>query len=152
MKFNLKHFSYLLLAAGMILTGCSKSSTEPDQPEQELSSNNSLNNFSFKADKNSSISVNASGVQGSGIIYVTVKEGVALNALVPTFKIHEKAVAKIGGTADPGGCMAHALQEYSWHIFPPTHNRATVTYDDLSAHDKDGRNGYPWHASWCITP
>ena len=82
MKFNLKHFSYLLLAAGMILTGCSKSSTEPDQPEQELSSNNSLNNFSFKADKNSSISVNASGVQGSGIIYVTVKEGVALNALV----------------------------------------------------------------------
>jgi CubicO group peptidase (beta-lactamase class C family) len=96
MKFNLKHFSYLLLAAGMILTGCSKSSTEPDQPEQELSSNNSISSFSFKADKNSSISVNTSGVQGSGIIYVTVKEGVALNALVPTFKIHEKAVAKIG--------------------------------------------------------
>ena len=96
MKFNLKHLSYLLLAAGMILTGCSKSNTEPDEPKQEISSNNSLNNFSFKADYNSSVSVNASGTAGAGIIYVTVKDGVALNALVPSFNIHEKAVAKIG--------------------------------------------------------
>ena len=96
MKFNLKQFSYLLLAAGMIMTGCSKSNTEPDQPEQGLSSNNTLKNFSFKADKNSSLSSSATGVHGKEIIYITVKEGVALNSLVPSFNIHEKAVAKIG--------------------------------------------------------
>lgn len=99
MKLNFKHFSYLLLAAGMLLVGCSKDSTTPegDKPSGEASSNNSLSSFSFKAQKNSSISSNVTGVSGAGIIYITVKDGVNLSTLVPSFQIHEKAVAKVDG-------------------------------------------------------
>ena len=71
MKLNFKHFSYLLLAAGMILVGCSKDSTSPEgtgDDAADVSKDNSLTNFSFKADKNSSVSVNATGVKGAGII------------------------------------------------------------------------------------
>ncbi len=100
MKLNFKHFSYLLLAAGMILVGCSKDSTSPEgtgDDAADVSKDNSLTNFSFKADKNSSVSVNATGVKGAGIIYITLKEGTPLNNLIPSFKIHPKAVAKIDG-------------------------------------------------------
>ena len=100
MKLNFKHFSYLLLAAGMLLVGCSKDSTTPegDNPSGgEPSSNNSLTNFSFKSQSNSSLTSNVSGVSGGGIIYITVKDGVDLSSLVPSFKIHEKAVAKVDG-------------------------------------------------------
>ncbi len=100
MKLNFKHFSYLLLAAGMLLVGCSKDSTTPegDKPSGEkLSSNNSFSNFSFKAQSNSSLVSNVSAVSGGGVIYITVKDGVDLSSLVPSFKIHEKAVAKVDG-------------------------------------------------------
>ena len=101
MKLNFKHFSYLLLAAGMLLVGCSKDSTTPEGENggkpTEVSKDNSLTGFAIKADKNSVVSVNGSGVHGAGIIYLTLKEGTPLESLIPTFKIHQKAVATIDG-------------------------------------------------------
>ena len=85
----------------MLLVGCSKDSTTPEGDNggkpAEISTDNSLRNFAIKADKNSVVSVNGTGVSGAGIIYLTLKEGTPLESLIPTFKIHDKAVASING-------------------------------------------------------
>ena len=96
MKFNLKHFSYLLLVAGVILTGCSKSSTEPESPE--ISNDNTISNFAFKKDLNPSLSSSKyMAKSGNGVIYITVPDGVNLSSLVPNFVVHPNAVVKLDG-------------------------------------------------------
>ncbi len=96
MKFSLKYFSCLLLAAGMILTGCSKGSTEPETPE--VSNDNSISNFSFKKDLNPTLpSSKYTAKSGNGVIYITVPEGVELTSLVPNFVVHPNAVVKLDG-------------------------------------------------------
>ena len=93
MKFNFKHYAFLFLAAGMMLVGCSKESTEPE----ELSNDNALKRFSFASTSNSGLAVTCNGFEGNGVIYVTVPDGVSISSLVPTFTIHEKATATVDG-------------------------------------------------------
>lgn len=101
MKLNFKHFSYLLLAAGMLLVGCSKSSTEPEGGEgtqTEVSNDNSIAGFSFKKEQNPTLTESKyTSKTDNKLIFITVPEGVDLTKLVPNFTIHPKAVAKIGG-------------------------------------------------------
>lgn len=93
MKFNLKKFAVLLLSAGFLFVSCSKDSTEPE----ELSTDTSLRSFTFQSTANSSLSVNCSGFEGPGIVYVTVPEGVSLANLVPTIKVNEKSEVTVDG-------------------------------------------------------
>ena len=100
MKLTLKHFSFLLLVAGLVLAGCSKDSTEP---EVELSTDASLKRFSFQAASNTGLNVTCTSYDGNGIIYITVPEGVSLANLVPTFTVHEKAVVTVDGKTVESG-------------------------------------------------
>ena len=102
MKFNIKKYAFLLLAAGFVLAGCSKDSTEPE----ELSSDNSLRRFSFQSSSNSGLSANCTGYDGDGLIFVTVPEGVSLTNLVPSFTVHEKAEVKVNGKTIENGVTA----------------------------------------------
>ena len=99
MKFNLKHFSFLLMVAGMILAGCSKDSTTPEgEKETAASSDYSFKNFSFKKEANPTLDMKYTSRSGGNLIYITVPDGIALNSLKPSFTVHEKAVVKIGST------------------------------------------------------
>ena len=85
MKFSLKHFSILLLAAaGLLLAGCSKDSTEP---EVEVSADASLKRFSFQSSVNTGLNSTCTSYEGAKTIYITVPEGVSMSSLIPTFSI-----------------------------------------------------------------
>ena len=95
MKFSLKHFSILLLAAaGLLLAGCSKDSTEP---EVEVSADASLKRFSFQSSVNTGLNSTCTSYEGAKTIYITVPEGVSMSSLIPTFSIHEKATVTADG-------------------------------------------------------
>ena len=95
MKFSLKHFSILLLAAaGLLLAGCSKDSTEP---EVEVSSDATLKRFSFQSSVNTGLNSTCTSYEGAKTIYITVPEGVSMSSLIPTFSIHEKASVTADG-------------------------------------------------------
>lgn len=103
MKFSLKNFSLLLCVAGLLLAGCSKDSTEP---EKETSRDVSFKDFSFQSASNSAISSNCRSYSGSGTIYITVPEDVALNSLVPSFSVNETSSVTMDGKAVQSGVTA----------------------------------------------
>ena len=101
MKNFFKLHLILLLAAGAILAACSKEGTTPEngKGEDKISNDNLLKNFSFQKGKNPTLGGNCFATVAGDILYVTVPEGVALNTLVPSFSVHEKASVKVGSTA-----------------------------------------------------
>lgn len=100
MKTNFKSFLLLLVAAGALLAGCSKDNTTPENGNgnttEQVSKDNSLSNFSFKKDSNTSLESNCNSIVNGDLIYITVPDGVSLGTLVPSFNVHEKATVKIG--------------------------------------------------------
>ena len=109
MKTKFRIHLLLLFVAGALLAGCSKDSTTPENgkddnnPTVQVSKDNSLTNFSFKKDKNTSLESNCSSTVNGDLIYITVPDGVSLATLVPSFNVHEKATVKAGTTAIQSG-------------------------------------------------
>ncbi|MBE6225157.1 MAG: beta-lactamase family protein [Bacteroidales bacterium] len=107
MKLTLKHFSILLLAAGLLLAGCSKDSTEPEsEVESEVSKDSSLKRFSFQAASNTTLNVTCTSYGSGNIIYITVPEEVSLSSLVPTFTVHDSSTVTIDGKKVVSGVTA----------------------------------------------
>lgn len=107
MKLTLKHFSILLFAVGILLAGCSKDSTEPENEKgNELSKDVSFRKFSFQSASNSGLKSNCTGYDDANIIYITVPEDVALNNLVPTFSVNGASVVTVGGKTVESGVTA----------------------------------------------
>ena len=89
----------MLLCATMalIMVGCSKKGTTPDQPT--VSTDNTLKDFAFNKANNPSLTENCHGTFNySNAFYVTVPEGVDLGELVPTFTVDPKATVKVDAT------------------------------------------------------
>ena len=109
MKTKFRIHLLLLFVAGALLAGCSKDSTTPENgkddnnPTVQVSKDNSLTNFSFKKDKNTSLESNCSSTVNGDLIYITVPDGVSLATLVPSFNVHEKATVKAGTNAIQSG-------------------------------------------------
>lgn len=101
MKTTFKLHLILLLAVGAILAACSKEGTTPEnnKGEEKVSNDNQLRNFGFQKGSNPSLTANCFATVAGDILYITVPEGVALNTLVPSFSVHEKASVKAGSAA-----------------------------------------------------
>lgn len=73
MKTKFRIHLLLLIVAGALLAGCSKDSTTPENgkddnnPTVQVSKDNSLTNFSFKKDKNTSLESNCSSQQEGNV-------------------------------------------------------------------------------------
>ena len=98
MKKTFKLHLLLLIAVGSILAACSKDGTTPEnnKGEEKISNDNQLSNFGFQKENNPSLTANCFAIAAGNILYITVPEGVALNTLVPSFSVHEKATVKCG--------------------------------------------------------
>ena len=98
MKKTFKLHLLLLIAVGSILAACSKDGTTPEnnKGEEKISNDNQLSNFGFQKGSNPSLTANCFAIAAGNILYITVPEGVALNTLVPSFSVHEKATVKCG--------------------------------------------------------
>ena len=81
----------------LIMVGCSKKGTTPDQPT--VSTDNTLKDFAFNKANNPSLTENCYGIFNyNNIYYVTVPDGVDLGELVPSFTTDPKATVKVEAT------------------------------------------------------
>ena len=87
-----KHIIFLL-AAAMIIVGCSKDDFI-DNPDKN---NTSISNFTFKTSNNSGLSSNTLCISNIDVIYATIPEGVDITSLIPSFTVGQGASVTING-------------------------------------------------------
>ena len=77
----------------------------PETPEvPKPATGNALNSFAFKKSDNPSLSVDATAViKSDKTVLVTVKDGIDLKTLIPTFRISDKATIKINNKSVTSG-------------------------------------------------
>ena len=99
---KLKNRFIILLALSAVLIGCSKD----DFVENPDANNTRIEKFSFQKSNNPALTSNMSSESGSGMIYITVPEGIGLNSLVPTFEIGQGASVTINNIPVESGVTA----------------------------------------------
>lgn len=116
MKNTFKLHLFLLLVAGALLAGCSKDSTTPengkDDNKEQISSDNSLRNFSFQKASNPTLESSFFAYEGNeNTLYVTLPQGTDLTKLVPSFVADANATVQVGTASVTSGSTAVDFSE-----------------------------------------